>query len=697
MSNAAGFSIVEVLMAFALFGVVVLSGVKLLDLNSSTSSVLRAEGEVDDIRALVRSSIDPTHTIGVSEGGYCDKDTPSPIALKRSDGSAFVAATDVGSKIGNRIFVRARCRYWNDAHEITIEHIRVKPGATTVDTATVALNPLTKAPSTWKPLFSRDPAAKSPPILLPRMCLTPGIRYLELLEPECGSLTAPNFDVFDGGSGRPSDPFLISRKEQLNCARRWNGSSFRLTSDIDLAGYLLKPIPLGCSWYSTRYKPPNPTIQIASVSRRSPDVAIFDGGGFKIKNLRQDGILDNLTVANSTTMTSGRIRFAPGGSRIFVYTASPSGGGAFPGTVSTGHLGAKVYGIPGLFIISGTTEIKNLVLEDVDIKGLDASLFSTIDTLNLVDNVQIRGQIGAIRQLDVVARLIDRLNNVDIDVTLSVGEKRLDPSFSNGGYQIFQNVSGVGYIVNIIENSNIRLRFTDGEKYSFELPFAGTIGGVSSNWYSRALSVSNVRVDIDTIGLHPGRQFSAIGGLIGRMQDGGVSVSPYQASNSTTISNSHVIGTINRAHHVGGFMGIGHNTRITGSTSNVSLSSSGTAGGFVGLAIAPISIDSSEFRGVSPPQDAIHRGGIVGGAFNWWVGRSREVYNSNPVPCYHILPTWQNFGNPLCIGNPMWNIPSTSSPPFHVSQPFSEILTLPVEVNTNNVSRFLPMVGETAP
>ncbi len=90
--------------------------------------------------------------------------------------------------------------------------------------------------------------------------------------------SAAETNVFDGGSGTFSDPYLISTKAQLNEVRNYLDKHFKLTANITFQS---SDFAVGGAYYNDGAY----WIPIGDASK--PFTGTFDGNGKKISGLRQ--------------------------------------------------------------------------------------------------------------------------------------------------------------------------------------------------------------------------------------------------------------------------------------------------------------------------------------------------------------------------------------------------------------------------
>jgi hypothetical protein len=748
-NKQSGLTVIDTLIGLVIAGLSVAAASRVFETYSRSNAKLRSLGQLEDVKAYIRGNLDRERTLGFGEIGNCFSETPTPIALRRSDNSIFVAADANGTAISSSYFVRASCRVLNDVHEITIEFSHVRSSNASVSSSNLAKDSLSgKASTAWRSLYGNGVGAVSPPIFLPAMCITPAVQWLESTESICGPMSSPSMTAFDGGTGRVDDPFLISKKEQLDCMRRWVGSSFRLTKNIDLQGYNLRPLPLGCRYKSTNAKPNSKAEADAlDPARLITPPSVFDGGGFKIKNLKMDGISDRTRM---TTKYYGVNNDVTTGAKFGIYNWSP-----VLNSASYNYLGFEdkqgywAYlrdvhyklkdpvpyseGQPvSLFLQTGSMRIKNLQIVDFDLRGREvATLLMDLNgdeqqfinkTGFDIENVHVKGRMIATRRAAGI--FLDasraRVSNVSSDLLVSIGEKAYDPNHqfidikSTNAIPYATSVGGIGVHMYYgdIDGASVRLRFTGGEKHpDVKKPSANDpctnlacsgIGGVLT-WFRKIGGtskqvISNVSVDIDTTTLPASYVVGEVGGVAASLTSSGI----VSDLSGVIVKNAKVVGKLSNGLAIGGIAGVTNHSTIVDSLSEVSISpilaaavpsSASMAGGLVGLAYAPVTIRTSAFAG-SLPATATYMGGIVGGAFNWRVGVPPVLTAGDLVPCYVYVGVGKsrNLRDPLCIVTPLTTAVSLGGPVDSATS-----WGLPVIVEGTVTSIAMPMIGQTGP
>jgi hypothetical protein len=665
----AGFALIEAILSVLLLGLLSVAATNILSNYNKSSAKIRHIGEEEDLRNFIRSNFSRDVTFGLGTTGNCNHIDERPIALKRSDESVLVEASEAGTLVADKFLIKATCKLTNGMHEIKVDYVTLKKGSTGNSEADFSKDPLTGKTSSWGPLFSKDPGAKNPPLIKRPVCLSPGIRWSPQIEPKCGANDNPRPDAFAGGTGTATDPFLISERYQLECVRLWLGASFKLKNDIDLQGYHLKPLPLGCDRDSGVEIDPN--LQADQHDHFSHE-AVFDGGGFAIKNLAQNGLADNQLIDNTGFVMDMNFSEANDWGGL---TASPSVRSPITNYNPAGT-GSDLSQPVGLFLHITNATVRNLKLLNVNIVGQKASAIVANPVGKHFSNLTVTGNITGVEKAAGMFLNMERtsLERVTVDVRVTFGEASTRPSFMPAAAELERWSSSAGGIAVDATGSrfsltNVKLRFTSGQTYSFATNW-GNIGGIVANSYRNFFHLSGT--DIDTSTLDQSRRFNKVGGVAGNL----VCVSGFPntleayRTGHTPGQNYGMSsrGTVSLGYHSGGIAGsVAMGCLIDFSFSNAQISGRGTAGGIAGIAFAGSGFNLTHtFSG--SVSGAIYNGTIVGGINNSYAYKPEETYNSNPLPCHYLTMDYPDFGlDPICAGNPLWN--ATSGVAFPVVIP----------------------------
>ena len=153
LKGSRGFSVNEILVGFALFGMLVVGAAEGMRLYINTSKYIKIQEQVLDVRAYLRGRLNCENTL-----------TPI-IAANQCDGSQYVnlkdgnnvniVLADESAKIGD-YKIRSQCKNLGGFYGITAEYLRTNSAGTT------AKDPMTQALATWKSLFPAPLACKTP-------------------------------------------------------------------------------------------------------------------------------------------------------------------------------------------------------------------------------------------------------------------------------------------------------------------------------------------------------------------------------------------------------------------------------------------------------------------------------------------------------------------------------------------------------
>ncbi len=139
-----GFSVIELLVGFALFGALVVAAAEGMRLYIATNKHVKVQEQVLDVRANLRNRLNCEYTLApILSGNQCDGS--QYVNLKDGNNIDIVLANG-SAKIGD-YKIRSRCRNLGGFYGITAEYLRTNSAGTT------AMDPMlvNKTPD-WKPL-----------------------------------------------------------------------------------------------------------------------------------------------------------------------------------------------------------------------------------------------------------------------------------------------------------------------------------------------------------------------------------------------------------------------------------------------------------------------------------------------------------------------------------------------------------------
>lgn len=146
-----GLTLMEVILSVGLFGVLVVVAAKLKSDQFAAQEHLKVRGEVEDVRDLIRSSIDCEKSLQ-NQTQLCD--TNQYITIRKSDSSVLIGIPEPNTGFGlpneDMVEVRAKCTHGDGFDTIEMEYRRTRNGE-------VIRDKLNKREYNWKNLFHAVP------------------------------------------------------------------------------------------------------------------------------------------------------------------------------------------------------------------------------------------------------------------------------------------------------------------------------------------------------------------------------------------------------------------------------------------------------------------------------------------------------------------------------------------------------------
>ncbi len=258
-----GFSVIELLVGFALFAALVVAVAEGMRLYIATNKHVKVQEQVLDVRANLRGRLN------------CEKTLAPILAASQCDGSQYVNVKDGNNavivlangsaKIGD-YKIRSRCQKLGGFYGIVSDYLRVGP------TGDAVKDPLKGTVTDWKQM------SKVPIACLPQADCSP---------------TEEGRSVLLNGSGTAADPFRICTFAHLNEVRGNVTAYYKVMKDIDASSTLTSPwapIP----FFSGSIEGNNKVIDKLSANRPTEtNVAFLVGLRGSVSNLK----LTNVTIA----------------------------------------------------------------------------------------------------------------------------------------------------------------------------------------------------------------------------------------------------------------------------------------------------------------------------------------------------------------------------------------------------------------
>ena len=349
------------------------------------------------------------------------------------------------------------------------------------------------------------------------------------------------------GSGTEEDPYIIASAENLaylskqvyDGVSRYQGKYFKQTADIDLTKYYWQPIGVECNReaeYVYHYFS-----------------GVYDGNGYTISGLH-------------TPKGSGSVYLAQG---LF-----------------------------GMVLQASTTEIRNVTLENVDVRGGDCVgglagwVLSIYDDKTVtIENCSVNGKTygddsvgGLIGKIETREKGIIEVINCDSDV--SVGSLQEDIGGIVGNVE---NENGIGKIVISLCNN-----------YGDVVTNSGTyVGGVVGCFENTSSTTACLTLD----------QNANFGQIQGMQDVGGIIGSARDIANITNNSNMGNVSIIGGNNSVAGIAGYFYSGTMTGNTSFGDITGINYVGGLVGY-LQSGTFNSNQVEGTIKGNNYV--GGLVG-------------------------------------------------------------------------------------
>ncbi len=371
--------------------------------------------------------------------------------------------------------------------------------------------------------------------------------------PDYFDIFADNADnFFSSGTGTSSNPYIITNYDQLNNIRALKSSSgkyFRLAADIDMNGLPWEPLGL------------SPTFKNH-----------FDGGGYKIKNLKMDrsianaglfGIVENSQIKNLTLENFD-----------------------IAGSTKAGTLAGTVMGNSTIKNIKSSGEVK-IKQDFLDYYTLGGGLIGLVATGSTVlDSLVFEGSVTGFERVGGLIGMMHEgatLTHSYSTGTVSLTDKS-DTRFAGGLIGVAEIEGGAGVVAQPITINKV---YSNSAVYGNKANTGSTgdVGGLIGLLNSGA-TLSDSYATGDVFGPDAGTgSHRGTGGLIGRSLNTATQISKVYSKGAVSGSAS--------ANQIGGLIGA---SDITASASFWDVQSSGqtaSAGGAAGKTTAEMKTEST--------------------------------------------------------------------------------------------------------
>ncbi len=138
-----GMTMVENIVSIGLFGIVAVMGARFFASSIGTQEHIIDRGEVEDVRALIRSSIDCTKTM-LNQVSLCG--TSQYIEIRKQDNTVLIPKVSPFGVMGGGVEARSTCSLGDGFYQLDMEYRRVVNGA-------VIKDPMNGKMYDWAPLF----------------------------------------------------------------------------------------------------------------------------------------------------------------------------------------------------------------------------------------------------------------------------------------------------------------------------------------------------------------------------------------------------------------------------------------------------------------------------------------------------------------------------------------------------------------
>jgi hypothetical protein len=142
-------SLIENILAIGLFGIVAVMGARFFGSSIGTQEHIIVRGEVEDVRDLIRSSIDCTKTM-LNQAAACG--TSQFIEIRKQDNTVLIPNVSPFGVMGGGVEVRSKCSTGDGFYKLDMEYRRVANGAVIKDRMNGKMYD-------WAPLFESVPVS----------------------------------------------------------------------------------------------------------------------------------------------------------------------------------------------------------------------------------------------------------------------------------------------------------------------------------------------------------------------------------------------------------------------------------------------------------------------------------------------------------------------------------------------------------
>ena len=144
-----GMTMMEIILSIGLFGLVAVMGARFFGSSIGTQEHIIVRGEVEDVRDLIRSSIDCDKTM-INQVTACG--TSQYIEIRKQDNTVLIPKISPFGAMGGGVEVRSKCSTGDGFYKLDMEYRRVANGAVIKDQMNGKMYD-------WAPLFANVPVS----------------------------------------------------------------------------------------------------------------------------------------------------------------------------------------------------------------------------------------------------------------------------------------------------------------------------------------------------------------------------------------------------------------------------------------------------------------------------------------------------------------------------------------------------------